>query len=273
MANLNNIGLFIATVLGAVGLFCMMPQRGNLLRGLGALIGLAFLAVLWVVLGQNLTDALGIDAAAFFYHYVFGFIAIAAAVRVITHTQPVRAALWFIMVVLSSAGLLLTLSAEFIALAMIVIYGGAILVTYMFVIMLAAQSAEAEAEDASPLYDRRAREPMLAILAGFVLLSTLLSFSFQPNTLPEALPQTLGEPNPLVRINDERLPEEVVALRMERSELSNLEAVGLDLFRSHPLAIELAGVILLISLIGAVVIARTEVPDDEDPAKTKPISA
>ncbi|MEQ9452995.1 MAG: NADH-quinone oxidoreductase subunit J [Phycisphaeraceae bacterium] len=261
MVNLHNIGLFAATVLGAIGLFLMMPQRATALRFIGAVVGLAFIAMLWMVLGRDLPEALGMDRSAFFYHYVFGFLAIASAVRVITHTQPVRAALWFIMVVLSSAGLLLTLSAEFIALAMVVIYAGAILVTYMFVIMLASQSAEAEAEDASPLYDRRAREPMLAVLAGFVLLATLLNFSFQADTLPQAM-VVEAEATPLVRTNDDRLPAEVVALKNARQETSNLEAVGLDLFRSHPLAIELAGVILLVSLVGAVVIARTEVPDD-----------
>ena len=46
--------------------------------------------------------------------------------------------------------------------------------------------------------------------------------------------------------------------------LSNVERVGLDLFEAHPLAIELAGVILLVSLIGAVVIAKTHVPNEDE---------
>ena len=58
------------------------------------------------------------------------------------------------LVVLSSAGLFLTLSAEFIAFAMVIIYGGAILVTYMFVIMLASQSSPSGDLNEQPEYDR-----------------------------------------------------------------------------------------------------------------------
>ncbi|WP_236254741.1 NADH-quinone oxidoreductase subunit J family protein [Mucisphaera calidilacus] len=263
MENLYNIGLFAATLTGAIGLYLMMPQRAAALRGVGVLLGLGFVALLWTVLGSRLPEVLGMAPWAFYYHYVFGFIAIASAVRVITHTQPVRAALWFIMVILASAGLLLTLSAEFVAFALIIVYGGAILVTYMFVLMLASQSSEAESEDASPMYDRRAREPLFAVLAGFVLLSTLLSFSFDAGRLPAAAVTGSLEASPLVMTQDERLPEAVVERKRADRTMTNLEAVGLDLFRSHPLAIELAGVILLVSLVGAVVIARTEVPDDE----------
>ena len=66
----------------------------------------------------------------------------------------------------STAGMLVMLEAEFMAFAMVIIYAGAILVTYVFVIMLASQSGEA-------LSDRRARSPMAACLSGFLLLSTV----------------------------------------------------------------------------------------------------
>lgn len=263
MDSWQNIGLYLATVMGGVGLFLMMPQRAAALRGVGVLLGLGFLGLLWGVLGTKVSGLWGEAPASFYYHYVFGLIALVSGVRVITHTQPVRAALWFIMVVLSSAGLLLTLSAEFVAYALVIVYGGAILVTYMFVLMLASQSSESESEDASPMYDRRAREPMLAVLAGFVLLSTLLGFSFESSRLPEPAVTRSLEASPLVNRVDDRLPEVVVEHRGEAGVETNLEAVGRDLFESHPLAIELAGVILLVSLVGAVVIARTEVPDDE----------
>ena len=49
-------------------------------------------------------------------------------------------------------------------------------------------------------------------------------------------------------------------------QLDNVERVGLDLFRSHPLGLELAGIILLVSLIGAVVIARKRVESEKTPA-------
>ena len=50
------------------------------------------------------------------------------------------------------------------------------------------------------------------------------------------------------------------------ADLNNVERIGLDLFRSHPLGLELAGVILLVALIGAVVIAKTRVPGEDEAA-------
>lgn len=199
---------------------------------------------------------LGIDVNAFRYHYVFGFIAIVAAVRVITHTRPVYAALWFILVVLACAGLFLTLSAEFAATAAVIIYGGAILVTYMFVIMLASppQDNSKKADDSTDAqgYDLAAREPWWACMTGFLLLAVLLTVAFDVKKLPEANPA----------------PAEPLALAQKMlapgTEIGNTQQVGLDLFQNHPFAIELAGILLLVSLVGAVVIAKMRVHNEDE---------
>ena len=60
---------------------------------------------------------------------------VGSAIRVITHPHPVYAALYFILTIIAMAGLILLLSAEFMAFAVIIVYAGAILVTYLFVIM------------------------------------------------------------------------------------------------------------------------------------------
>ncbi len=196
------------------------------------------------------------DQTAFVYHYVFGFIALAAGVRVITHTRPVYAALWFILVVLACAGLFLTLSAEFVATAAVIIYGGAILVTYMFVIMLASppQDNAKHADDAQDAqgYDKIAREPLWACLTGFLLLATLLSVAFG-GQLPDGNADTL---------QTAATAGKVIALPVEK--IGNTQEVGLDLFQNHPFAIELAGVLLLVSLIGAVVIAKMRVHNEDE---------
>lgn len=274
---LTAIPLFIASVLGALALVLLMPRPGRNLRLLGGLVAVTALGVAWLAaaLGTDLItqlteQTLGLPSIAFAYYYVFSFIAIASAVRVITHKRPVYSALWFIMVVLSSSGLLLVMNAQFMAFAMIIIYGGAILVTYMFVIMLASQN-EPEHEEDIPDYDRFARDPLWASCAGFLLLAVLLSVYYSPNAI---------QPNPAAAMKtDAELIETHLADRALKAdgsnkelasspsftatELSNVERVGLDLFESHPLAIELAGVILLVSLIGAVVIAKTHVPNED----------
>ena len=77
-----------------------------------------------------------------FNFYIFSFIALGAALRVISHPRPVYAALYFILAILSSCGLYVLLSAEFLAFALVIVYAGAILITYLFVIMLATECAD-----------------------------------------------------------------------------------------------------------------------------------
>lgn len=301
------LALYIATVLGGLALLLIMPKRRGNVPALGALLGGAALGGTWLalasgVVGESVFDRLtGLTPMAFTYYYVFSAIAIVAGVRVITHTRPVYSALWFVMVVLASAGLLLVLAAEFMAFAMIIIYAGAILVTYMFVIMLASQSQSPDApadagagggaatrqSEVSPAYDRLAREPFSAILAGFLLLAVLLTVAFPPSPMEpieaaqgptdaELAERVLAD-RPVRPVLAEQAAEvettgdsELVAQEPIRSSvrpdegvrISNGERIGVDLFRSHPLGLELAGVILLISLIGAVVIARTQVPEE-----------
>jgi NADH:ubiquinone oxidoreductase subunit 6 (subunit J) len=99
--------------------------------------------------------------------YAFSGFAVVSAGLMITLTNPVHAALSFAMVVLSTCGLFLLLAAPFLMAATIIVYAGAIIVTFLFVIMLAQQFGSSSA-------DQRSREPFLASLAGFVLLAALL---------------------------------------------------------------------------------------------------
>ena len=85
----------------------------------------------------------------------------------VTQRNPARAALSFALVVLSTCGLFLLLAAPFLMAATIIIYAGAIIVTFLFVLMLAQQEGPSDA-------DARSREPLLAAIVGFVLLGALL---------------------------------------------------------------------------------------------------
>ena len=280
--------LYIASVLGALSLSLMMPGPRPGIRFLGPMLGAAAVGLLWLYLADGgFWDgrALGLSRGEFTYYYLFSGIAIVSAVKVITHTRPVYAALWFVMVVLASAGLFLVLSAQFMAFAIIIIYAGAILVTYMFVIMLASQSDPDG--HTGQAYDKVAREPVLASAAGFLLLAVLLSVSFDYQTIQEArapqdptdtdaalIESTLGgrplHIQTIYRTSATGEPVPVPAVtpppNLDPTRLANAERIGLDLFMSHPLGLELAGVILLMSLVGAVVIAKTRVPDEQHAA-------
>ena len=319
--------LYAATVLGAVAVFCLMPRRSEdapfrlkYLKAAGALLGVATLGAAWIVLcpllrGEGFGDT-GVGVSGLVFYYVFSFLGLISAVRVITHPRPVYSALWFVMVVIASSGLFLVLAAEFMAFAMLIIYGGAILVTYMFVIMLATEPRATDDADDLPDYEQFAAEPLAAVATAFVLLAVLLSFMFQPteaNPLARAAPDAvvaglldrqagvaqlvkeqetvvavvpaLADPAPAttpraavdppraaaVLAADAALPLDepgrTVVVPEAPAGVTNLQRVGLDLFQANPLAVELAGVILLLSLIGAVVIANTQVPrEDADDA-------
>ena len=99
--------------------------------------------------------------------YALSAIAVLAGGLLITLRNPVRAALSFALVVLSTCGLFLLQAAPFLMAATIIIYAGAIVVTFLFVIMLAQQVGTSDA-------DQRSREPFLSSLAGFVLLGAML---------------------------------------------------------------------------------------------------
>ena len=123
------------------------------------------------VLALVLTGWLVARASSFtletFLFYVFAGTAILAGGLLVTQSNPAWAALSFALVILSTCGLFLLQAAPFLMAATIIVYAGAIIVTFLFVIMLAQQEGPSDA-------DARSREPFLAAFTGFLLLCTLL---------------------------------------------------------------------------------------------------
>lgn len=276
---LNPLAIYIASVVGGIALWMMMPNARYDFRKVGGVLGLALLGGLWFWLARSEAwRMVGIERSAFAYYYVFSAIAIVAAVRVICGQKPVYSALWFVMVVLSSAGLFLVLGAEFMAFAMVIIYAGAILVTYMFVLMLASHAGDAMNPEDQPGYDRFARDPLMGVAFGFLLLAVLILFSFEDDLKNNPAAAGLSDAEIIANVLPDRPAARLKAELLDTgapnpdstvpsaAELTNVERVGLDLFESHPLGLELAGVILLLSLIGAVVIAKTHVPGEDEVA-------
>lgn len=290
--------LYAMIALGAIGVCVALPRRGQTPQVIGAILG--SLAAGGVILALTLKAG---AAHPNLFFYVFGIIALGSALRVITHSRPVYAALWFIMVVLASAGLLLILSAEFMAFALIIVYAGAILITYLFVIMLATQAPADDTLEVLAQYDVEAREPIAATVVGFVLLAVLTTFMFRG--LPSIPGATSANSEGLVarmpRLIESKLRDSKVLQSGERViavdlvgqtatlqkgddasaqrtisgeqwpkgvQASNVQALGFNFLSEHPGTIEIAGVILLMAMLGAVVLSRKQVQLDED-AKSK----
>jgi NADH-quinone oxidoreductase subunit J len=175
--------LFGACLIGAIGVYLLLSRRERALTGAGALLGLGAFGFLLVQAAEAFAVEGESDRPEFFY-LMFTAMALIASLRMITTPRPVYAALYFVLVVLSSAGLFLLLAAEFMAFALVIVYAGAILVTYLFVLMLAQQSPSGQ-EKSQPEYDRVPREPAAAAAVGFVLLAVLVQVMVgQPERWP-----------------------------------------------------------------------------------------
>jgi NADH:ubiquinone oxidoreductase subunit 6 (subunit J) len=154
--------VLLPVALGFAAVYLLLPRARRYPPLYGAAAGgLALVAAGWLLIR---IDVAPVEAVLF---YIFSALAIVFATQLITQRNPVHAALSFAMVVLSTCGLFLLQAAPFLMAATIIIYAGAIVVTFLFVIMLAQQAGLSSA-------DQRSREPFLASVAGFVLLGALL---------------------------------------------------------------------------------------------------
>ena len=68
--------------------------------------------------------------------YVFAAVLVFAALRVISSSNPVHSALWLVLSFFSAAGIWLLLQAEFLAIALVLVYVGAVMVLFLFVVMM-----------------------------------------------------------------------------------------------------------------------------------------
>lgn len=162
-AVLHSLGpMALAVGLGMAALYVLLPRPKMMPRLLGAALGAAAL-----VAGAAWLTTLGGSRVESILFYSFSGMAILSGAVMITQRIPARAALAFAIVVLSMCGLFLLNAAPFLMAGTIIVYAGAIIVTFLFVIMLAQPEGYSDA-------DARSREPLLAVIGGFFLLCTLL---------------------------------------------------------------------------------------------------
>jgi NADH-quinone oxidoreductase subunit J len=162
----------------------------------------------------------------FVFFTVFAVIALVSAVSVVLQRHPISSALSLVGVMGALAVLYLQLGAEFIAMAQIIVYAGAIMVLFIFVIMLLNAGAE----------ERRGRSWLAqllgipAILAFVALIDFFLEKSF-PNAGFVKFGGFTG---------------------------GSAQNVGLALFTDYLLPFEVTSVLVLVAIVGAIVLARKE---------------
>ena len=165
---------------------------------------------------------------AFFYYLAAA--SVASALLVVTRKNPVHSMLWVLALFLHVAGIFLLLGAEFLAAVQVLVYAGAILVFYLFVLML----LDLPSEEARPRFG--AHWPLAA--AGGLSFAALIWLTQVIDPVGAGIAP--AAPGPIA----------------EGPPLGSLEEVGMALFGPFALPFEMASLILLAAIVGAVVLAR-----------------
>ena len=166
-----------------------------------------------------------------FNFYLFGLVAIVSALAFVTRRSPVAAAMWLVSVMFSLAAMYVMLDAQFIGTMQVLVYAGAIMVVFLFVIMLLNLGHASELADARGLWWK---------LAGGGVGLTLLAeiFALTKAKLPDAFV----------------LPENTIANQVTRD--GAIAPLAGPLFHEYLLAFEVTSVLLLAAVVGAVVLGK-----------------
>jgi NADH-quinone oxidoreductase subunit J len=173
------------------------------------------------------------DIVGRFVYYLFALTAVVSALLFVTRQSPVAAALWLVSTMFSIAGIYILLDAQFVAAVQVLVYAGAIMVVFLFVVMLLNLG---ESDPAAEFRRNRAR--IAAGALGVVLLAIPLAVYWRgfadalvPNVQPLVANPATGDLN-------------VVA------------PVAQAIFNNYLIAFEVTSLLLLASVVGAVVLAK-----------------
>ncbi len=205
----------VAAVLGTFGLFFLLPRP----RGRAVGVGVALTCATAVVAAVFVATTFAVPtteyvAPALFWLFAGG--ALAGGAGLVTQSNPARGAMAFAFVILSTCGLFLLLAAPFLMAATVIIYMGAIVVTFLFVLMLSHAKGPSDEND-------RSREPFLGSLAGFAFAGLILFTLYLGG--PAAHPATAAGPHyplPAVGVT----PEDKVLLLAAAEDLKQAAAAA-----------------------------------------------
>ncbi len=161
-----------------------------------------------------------------FAFYLFAISAITGGLFTVISRQPVHSVLWLILAFISSAGLFVLLGAEFVAMLLVIVYVGAVMVLFLFVVMMLDV-------DFAELKAQMAQYMPVALLIGLILLMqfSVAYGAWQADAAAESL---RTNPTP--------------------GDVQNTVALGRILYDQYFLIFQLSGLILLVAMIGAIVL-------------------
>jgi NADH-quinone oxidoreductase subunit J len=172
-----------------------------------------------------------------FIFYLSAAVAVLATLRVIAHTQGVHALLYLTVSFLAIALCFFLLGAPFIGALEVIIYAGAIMVLFVFVIMLLNVRAEETRMDKQKYLKWLAAPLFLALLAEVMAVVRYV------NLTPQPLPSANGAANP-------------------QGVLGTVENIAFGMFTDYLIPFEAASILILMAIVGSMLLARREQKED-----------
>ena len=163
------------------------------------------------------------------YFFIFlAVLAIASALAMVTNKNTVNSALFLVLNMMALAGLFLLMKAQFLAIIQVLVYAGAIMVLFLFVIMLLNVDAE------ESLFNKFRVKYFVAFVLGVAVFAQIIySIGSFSDTLP--------------------------AISPDMAEVGTVEAVGEVLFTQYLLPFELTAILLTAAVVGAILVAQHKV--------------
>jgi NADH-quinone oxidoreductase subunit J len=158
--------------------------------------------------------------------YIFSLTIIASALMVIFSKQPINSILFLIFSFINAAGLFLLAGAEFLALIIVIVYVGAVAVLFLFVIMMLDFNPETIKEETKKYLP-------VGLLVGSVLFVEIIMMMNSPEIFSKEF-KIIG--------------------RIVETDLTNTEILGSLIYTEYFLQFQMAGIILLVAMIGAIVL-------------------
>ncbi len=163
------------------------------------------------------------------YFYACALLAVLGALGTISAKNPIRGAMGLLLMILSIAGLFLALHAQFLAAIQLIVYAGAIVVLFLFVIMLLGPSATSPS-------DHRGRIPRV-LGAGLFAAAGLGAMALLVSSVPKAPMGPTGYPSPT-------------------GDFGSVDAFGRIIFSHGLVPFELSSALLMVAIVGAIAVAR-----------------
>jgi NADH-quinone oxidoreductase subunit J len=179
--------------------------------------------------------------------YFFAGLALFAALLAITQNNPVRCVLSLVCAFIASSVLWLLLQAEFLALILVLVYVGAVMTLFLFVVMMLNIDRESMKGNLTRYLPFGL--VLVALLTGLLMVA-IPEKSFKMNATD--IEQTVAN------VSSTLNAETAVTNTSTKASISNTEALGLVLYTDYVLAFELAAVILLVAIIAAISLAHRE---------------